>query len=102
MLHSKSHAPSTGVTAKVVWSMPPGRWTSSRAFFLVFLLGDGVAGFCHLFDGAIPKLKQKLNENDVLSIEEQVLRRSVEERVLSNEKQVSRRKCWGASVEVLG
>jgi regulator of replication initiation timing len=66
---------------------------SSQAFFLVFLLDDGVTGFCRLFVGAIPKLKQMLNENDVLSIEEQVLRRSVEERVLSSEKQVSRRKC---------
>ena len=64
-----------------------------RPSSLVFLLGDGVTRFCCLFIGAILKLKQMLNKNDVLSIKEQVLRRSVEEQVLSSEKQVSRRKC---------
>jgi hypothetical protein len=66
---------------------------SSRAFFLIFLLDNRVIGFYHLFIGAILKLKQMLNENDMLSIEKQALRRSVEEQALSSEKQVLRRKC---------
>ena len=67
----KGHTPSTW---KVVWSAPPGRWTSgvsavarvARDLFVAFFFGDGVTGFRLLFEG-IPEAKWDPNDGvDVL------------------------------------